>query len=51
MVRMSNGLNLRIVRVNVEGIQYKYIAYIINLSDKHIYYAYNLTKVEHRGII
>ncbi len=42
MIRMNNGLNLRIVRVNVEGIEYKYITDIMNLPDKYIYYAYNL---------
>ena len=42
MVEMNNGLNLRIARVNVEGIEYKYITDIMNLSDKYIYYAYNL---------
>ena len=42
MARMSNGLNLRIVRVNVEGIEYKYITDIMNLPDRYIYYAYNL---------
>ena len=39
---MSNGLNLRIVRVDVEGIEYKYIADVMNLPDRYIYYAYNL---------
>ena len=42
MVRMNNGLNLRIVRVNVEGVEYKYITDIMNLPDRYIYYAYNL---------
>ncbi len=42
MLRMNNGLNLRIVRVNVNGVEYKYITDIMNLSDKYIYYAYNL---------
>ncbi len=42
MVRMNNGLNLRIVRVNVGGIEYKYITNIMNLPDRYIYYAYNL---------
>jgi hypothetical protein len=42
MVRMSNGLNLRIVRVNVEGVEYRYITNIMNLPNKYIYYAYNL---------
>ena len=42
MVEMNNGLNLRIVRVDVEGVEYKYITDIMNLPDKYIYYAYNL---------
>ena len=42
MVRMNNGLNLRIVRVNVDGVEYKYITDIMNLPDRYIYYAYNL---------
>ena len=42
IIRMSNGLYLRIVIVNVEGIQYKYITDIMNLYNKYIYYAYNL---------
>ena len=42
MVRMNNGLNLRVVRVNVEGVEYRYITNIMNLPDKYIYYAYNL---------
>ena len=42
MVEMSNGLNLRIVRANVEGVEYRYITNIMNLPDKYIYYAYNL---------
>jgi len=42
MVEMNNGLNLRIVRVNVDGIEYKYITDVMNLPDKYIYYAYNL---------
>ena len=42
MARMNNGLNLRIARVNVEGIEYRYITDIMNLPDKYIYYAYNL---------
>ena len=42
MVRMNNGLNLRIVSVNVEGVEYRYITNIMNLPDKYIYYAYNL---------
>ena len=42
MVTMNNGLNLRIVRVNVEGSEYKYITNIMNLYNKYIYYAYNL---------
>ena len=42
MVRMNNGLNLRIVRVNVEGVEYRYITDIMNLPDRYIYYAYNL---------
>jgi hypothetical protein len=42
MVEMNNGLYLRIVRVNVDGIEYKYITDIMNLPDKYIYYAYNL---------
>ena len=42
MIEMNNGLNLRIVRVNVDGIEYKYITNIMNLPDKYIYYAYNL---------
>ncbi len=42
MVTMNNGLNLRIVRVNVDGSEYKYITDIMNLPDKYIYYAYNL---------
>ena len=39
---MSNGLNLRIVRVDVEGTEYRYITDIMNLPDRYIYYAYNL---------
>ena len=42
MVTMNNGLYLRIVIVNVKGIQYNYITNIMNLPDKYIYYAYNL---------
>ena len=42
IVRMSNGLNLRIVRVDVEGTEYRYITDIMNLPDRYIYYAYNL---------
>ncbi len=42
MIEMSNGLYLRIVRVNVEGIEYKYITNVMNLPDRYIYYAYNL---------
>ena len=42
MVTMNNGLNLRIVRVNVAGSEYKYITDIMNLPDKYIYYSYNL---------
>ena len=42
MVEMNNGLNLRIVRVNIGGIEYKHITDIMNLPDKYIYYAYNL---------
>ena len=42
MVEMNNGLNLRIVRVNVDGSEYKYITNIMNLPDRYIYYAYNL---------
>ena len=42
MVRMNNGLNLRIVRVNVDGVEYKYITDIMNLPERYIYYAYNL---------
>ena len=42
MARINNGLNLRIVRVNVGGIEYRYITDIMNLPDKYIYYAYNL---------
>ncbi len=34
MVEMNNGLNLRIVRVNVNGIEYKHITDIMNLPDK-----------------
>ena len=41
IVRMSNGLNLRIVRVDVEGTEYRYITHIMNLPDRYIYYAYN----------
>ena len=39
MIEMNNGLNLRIIRVNVEGIECGYIPNIMNLSDKYIYYA------------
>ena len=39
---MNNGLYLRIVRVDVGGVEYKYITDIMNLPDKYIYYAYNL---------
>ncbi len=39
IVRMNNGLNLRIVRVDVGGVEYKYITDIMNLPDKYIYYA------------
>ena len=42
MARMNNGLNLRIVRVDVEGTEYRYITDIMNLPDRYIYYAYNL---------
>ena len=42
MAITSNGLNLRIARVNVEGIEYRYITDIMNLPDRYIYYAYNL---------
>ena len=42
MVEMNNGLNLRLVRVNVEGVEYRYISDIMNLPDRYIYYAYNL---------
>ena len=42
MIRINNGLYLRIVIVNVEGAEYRYIINIINLPDKYIYYAYNL---------
>ena len=42
MIEMGNGLNLRIVRVNVDGVEYKYITDIMNLPDRYIYYAYNL---------
>ena len=42
MVRMNNGLNLRLVSVNVEGVEYRYISDIMNLPDRYIYYAYNL---------
>ena len=42
MIEMSNGLNLMIVRVNVDGSEYKYITDIMNLPDRYIYYAYNL---------
>ncbi len=40
MVEMNNGLYLRIVRMNVDGSEYKYITDIMNLPDKYIYYAY-----------
>ena len=42
IVTMSNELNLRIVRVNVDGSEYKYITDVMNLHDRNIYYAYNL---------
>ena len=42
MVRMNNGLNLRIVGGNVEGVEYRYITNIMNLPDRYIYYTYNL---------
>ncbi len=42
MAIMSNGLDLNTVRVNVDGVEYRYITHIMNLPDKYIYYAYNL---------
>ena len=42
MIRMNNGLNLRIARVDVEGTEYRHITDIMNLPDRYIYYAYNL---------
>ena len=42
MIEMSNGLNLRIVRANVDGSEYRYITDIMNLPDRYTYYAYNL---------
>lgn len=39
MLRMNNGLNLRIVRVNVDDVEYKRITDIMNLPDRY----YSLT--------
>jgi hypothetical protein len=36
MVEMNNGLYLRIVRVNVDRVEYKYIKALMNLPDKYI---------------
>ena len=37
MVRINNRLCLRIVRVNVDGIGYRYITDIMNLPDRYIF--------------
>ena len=39
MLRMNNGLKLRIVRVNVDDVEYKRITDIMNLPDRY----YSLT--------
>lgn len=38
MIRMNNGLYLRIVRVNIDRIEYRYITDIMNLYDRYICY-------------
>ncbi|WP_337859875.1 IS4 family transposase [Ferroplasma sp.] len=42
IIRFNNGLTLRIVRVNINNMEYDYITSILNLDDKHTAYAYNL---------
>lgn len=42
IIKMKNGLTLRSVRVNINGVEYIYITNMLNLPDKYICYAYNL---------